>query len=111
MGPPDQVSLDEGQAGSEIEVPVGAPVEIVLEENPSTGFRWNWGETGELEVRRGEWAAGGPGVGVAGRRRLSVRVTTEGRHELHLRLSRSWNDQVDRELRFTLLARRTTDTD
>ncbi len=96
------IVLDESHAGQEIDVPAGADVEILLKENPTTGFRWSWDAPSALEIES-ERLPGGPALGASGTRRLLIRPRQAGAHELWLRLTRRWNDEVARELRFTLL--------
>ncbi|MGV1046938.1 MAG: protease inhibitor I42 family protein [Solirubrobacterales bacterium] len=104
------VELDEGDAGGEIELIVGEEAEIVLVENATTGFRWSWDEAPGLETVAEREPPGGSTYGAAGRLRLRVVPRAAGRHELNLRLMREWNEEVARELRFTLLARPANDS-
>jgi inhibitor of cysteine peptidase len=98
----DRIVLDESLNGQEIGVPVGVEVELVLRENPTTGFRWNWDTPAGLVIDS-ERVPGGPRLGAGGIRRLSIRARRPGRHELRLRLVREWGEEPASELRFTLL--------
>jgi inhibitor of cysteine peptidase len=97
------IQLEESDAGSEVGLKPGASAEILLAENPTTGFRWTWEERGDLEIAA-EREPGGRAIGAAGWIRLRVRPLRVGRHELRLRLMREWSEEIARERRFTFLA-------
>lgn len=71
---------------------VGDELEVDLEENPSTGYRWTISEVVDgLGLLGDDYdPAENFMVGTGGTRRFLFRAETEGRQEQHLALSRAW---------------------
>ena len=71
---------------------VGDELVVSLPENPTTGYRWQLDSPGSfLAVEDDAFALPGrAGIGAAGTRLLTLRVTAAGRASLHLALRRDW---------------------
>ena len=86
------MELTEADAGAERAVAVGEELVVRLEENRTTGFRWQLADLpdGVALVDDG-YEAPAPGrPGQGGVRRIRVRVTRPGTHRLCAELRRSW---------------------
>jgi predicted secreted protein len=77
-------------------------VEIVLPENPTTGFVWNLDPASGLESSA-EHRGGHGAIGEGGVRRFLVRPLEPGRHQVRLRLMRTWNQEVEKTLELELV--------
>jgi len=70
----------------------GDDIEIVLEENPTTGYRWvDAMAPGILALQQSKFAPdGGGAIGAGGIRLLSFRAERAGTTDLRLELRRPW---------------------
>ena len=84
------VTLDE--AVQSVTVQKGQTLEVIVSENPTTGFHWEIESlTGPLTLVSSDFAAPPGGVpGAGGRRTIVVRADSRGAGELRLRYERSW---------------------
>jgi inhibitor of cysteine peptidase len=74
-----------------IDVPAGAPFVLELEENPTTGYRWDFEAEPGLDVLSSTFASAQPGgAGGGGIRQLQLRADGPGQFYLRGRLVRSW---------------------
>jgi len=77
--------------GGIIDVSVNRPFAIDLEENATTGYRWQFEADPGLEIVSSSYTVGeGGGVGGGGMRRLMLRSEVQGERGLHGKLLRSW---------------------
>jgi inhibitor of cysteine peptidase len=104
--------VDERADGTEVELAVGQEIEISLPENPTTGFRWHLGSSGEpacallddsFEPPSGASGGGSPGQGGRHHWRLEAMQPAQGRVEIMSR--RPWEDDQAAARRFTLTIR------
>lgn len=74
---------------------VGEQITVLLDENPTTGYRWH-AEIDPIRVRLTEDQYEGPErpVGAGGTRRLTFAPLQPGRTRLHLVKRRSWEQAV-----------------
>lgn len=90
------LELDESFDGREIELPVGGELEVVLKENPTTGFRWAVESMAEPACARAddnfERAQTARGSGGIHRWRLKAKQKGEGK--ISLRYRRSWETKA-----------------
>lgn len=110
------IRLSMEDAGKTVRVPAGAVVELRLDENPTTGYRWTLppetccemvedryepqagreevgrGETGREETGREETGREAAGAGAASVRVLSFRVKGGAPARLALELRRTWEE-------------------
>ncbi|WP_296595117.1 protease inhibitor I42 family protein [Phenylobacterium sp.] len=93
--------------GRRLAVDAGGIVEVELQENPTTGYRWSptvmpYGALDLLE-QAFEPATGG-GIGAGGRRRFRLRAVASGEAILRFGLRRAWEhaDTTQRTAEFIL---------
>ncbi len=86
------LKVDDQIRGKIVEAKLGEHIEICLPENPTTGYRWVFKQTGEPvctlladHFEPGAKVAGGPGM-----HHWQFKVTAEGTAEIELAYSRSW---------------------
>ncbi|MGD2060889.1 MAG: protease inhibitor I42 family protein [Acidimicrobiia bacterium] len=87
-------ALSEADSGSEVEVPVGAVLEVTLEENPSTGYRWETMSLPDMiELVADEYLEPDTDlVGAPGTRVLRFEAVTENAGILRLEYVRSFEE-------------------
>jgi inhibitor of cysteine peptidase len=88
------LQLDQQADGREFRVNLGSQVEIALPENPSTGYRWHFGENGPafaLTQDRFDVPGGPPGKG--GSRHWTFKAVRAGKAELRAVYRRSWESE------------------
>lgn len=86
-------TLTAAQAGRVVTLRVGDTLRVELEENPTTGYRWQAQpvEAGVLEPASTSYeAAGEHAAGSGGTARLDFRAARPGRVTLRLELRRPW---------------------
>ena len=77
--------------GNIIDVPANMPFAVELEENPTTGYRWDFEADSGLEVISSAFTPGQPGgAGGGGLRQLRLRADGPGQFVLRGKLWRSW---------------------
>jgi inhibitor of cysteine peptidase len=77
--------------GTAIDVPVNDSFALELEENPTTGYRWDFEADPGLEVLSSNFASNQSGaIGGGGMRQVMIRATQAGSFVLRGRLWRSW---------------------
>lgn len=83
--------------GKTVDIPVGQHFRVVLEENPTTGYRWNLPELDPqcLSLESNEYTpAGGAGIGGGGVRQFEFAVKSPCKITLRLLNKRSWEKDV-----------------
>ncbi len=101
------IDVYENDAGKVIILPRYAILRIVLEENPSTGYRWQVENISSrcLEIVSNEFVAkNGPAIGATGIVVFSFKPVKPGRCELYLKLWRSWegDKSIVKQFRITV---------
>ena len=77
--------------GNIIDVPANTPFAVELEENPTTGYRWDFEADPGLEVVASVFTPGqAGGAGAGGLRQLQLRAASPGQFMLRGKLWRSW---------------------
>jgi inhibitor of cysteine peptidase len=77
--------------GTIIDVPASLPFAVELEENPTTGYRWDFEADPGLEVISSVFTPGqAGGAGAGGSRQLQLRADGPGQFMLRGKLWRSW---------------------
>lgn len=85
--------------GRTVEVEAQSVVTVRLDENPSTGYRWNVETTEGLEIVGDSFERAGDAMGTGGVRVLQFRILEKGSHRLSIRKWRDWegeNSIIDR---------------
>lgn len=90
-----RVELTQGDAGEVCRVRVGDEITVVLEENPTTGYRWH-AETDpvRLQLTGDQYEGSQYPVGAGGSRRLTFAALRPGPARLYLVNRRSWEQSV-----------------
>jgi inhibitor of cysteine peptidase len=77
--------------GTAIEVVAGQPFAISLDENPTTGYRWDFApDPGVVLVLSSYEAGSGGGAGAGGMRQFQFLADAPGQFMLRGKLLRSW---------------------
>lgn len=79
----------------EIPVHLGDSVEIILFENPGTGYQWKIMPAKGVSILENEYQAGSKALGSGGHRRLLVRLDGLGRQKLRGRYQRPWEKKAE----------------
>jgi inhibitor of cysteine peptidase len=89
------LQLDQRADGRDFRLGLGHQLELVLPENPTTGYRWYLGETGSpalaLVQDRIDTAGGPPGQG--GSRHWVFKAVQPGNAEIRAVYRRSWESE------------------
>ncbi|MEK6406391.1 MAG: protease inhibitor I42 family protein [Acidobacteriota bacterium] len=98
--------VDETSNGKEIELPIGETLELILEENRTTGFKWTLESKGEgvCKLASDDFEPGAK-VGQPGKHRWVFRADRAGSDSIKLSSGRSWDKQGKAERTFTLSIR------
>ena len=90
------VHLRARDSGRSVRVAIGEIVEVVLDENPTTGFRWEVAhQPSTLELKGSEYVPDEPlRIGSGGRTTIRFLVVRSGSEALRLELKRSWEMDV-----------------
>jgi predicted secreted protein len=98
------LTISQKDNAKEIPVRVGDSVEVILFENPGTGYQWKIIPDDGISIVENGYKGGGKAVGSGGHRHIIIRLDGPGRRELQGRYRRPW-DQKDEgtEFRVTFL--------
>jgi inhibitor of cysteine peptidase len=91
-----EVVISQADQGNTIEVQQGDLIVIQIDENPTTGYRWELGAYGQPVVEFADsdyQSPTGAGMGGGGTRTFRFRAATEGRSTIQLKLRRSWEPE------------------
>ena len=106
---PEEVHVDEKDAGSQVELEQGQILVVTLESNPTTGYRWEQVENqesilqqmGEAEFKPSETGEP-PLVGAGGWEIFRFKAISAGQMTLQLVYHRSWEEGVEPLKTFSL---------
>jgi inhibitor of cysteine peptidase len=91
-----EVVISQADQGNTVEVQQGDLIVIQIDENPTTGYRWELGSYGQQVVEFVDsdyQSPTGAGMGGGGTRSFRFRASTAGRSTIQLRLRRSWEPE------------------
>jgi len=97
-----EMIIVQNDQGKTFEVCQGDPIMIRLEENPTTGYRWEIASVNQqiVEIVESNYEiASGGGIGGGGTRLFQLRAKSPGTTNFELNLRRSWepeNHVIDR---------------
>ena len=94
-GPANQVKLDAGDDGSQVELQVGQKLVVSLEGNPTTGYTWEAADLDEKVLRQvgeAEFKADSGATGAGGTQTLRFEAVNSGQTTLKLAYLRPWED-------------------
>jgi inhibitor of cysteine peptidase len=98
------LNLTAADTGTQKPAHVGDQVSVALDENPTTGYRWQTAvDEAALRPLDDTFEAASAATGAGGTRRFTFEILTSGVTELRLRKLRSWQpDDVVEEFTVTL---------
>jgi inhibitor of cysteine peptidase len=90
-----RVDLTKDDSGSTRVVRIGDEITVVLDENPTTGYRWHADiDTARLQLIADHYQGPARPAGAGGSRYLTFAPLQSGQVELHLVKHRSWEQAV-----------------
>src|SRR5215471_4761975 len=98
------LTLTEQDNNRSVKIQEGDQITIVLEESPTTGYRWAFeaSEPRILLLQQDEFSPGGSGVGGGGKRTFSFITQHAGTIRLEFKLWRDWEGDSSIRRRFTV---------
>jgi inhibitor of cysteine peptidase len=98
-----RVNLSEDDSGGARALRLGDEVTVVLDENPTTGYRWHADiDTARLQLTDDQYQGAERPVGAGGTRRMTFALIKAGPARLHLVKRRSWEQTVVAEFDMVL---------
>jgi inhibitor of cysteine peptidase len=98
-----RVNLSEDDSGGARGLRLGDEVTVVLDENPTTGYRWHADiDTARLQLTDDQYQGAERPVGAGGTRRMTFAPLKAGPARLHLVKRRSWEQAVAEEFDIAL---------
>ncbi len=91
------LSIDEGFLGRTVDLAMGQVMELRLEENPTTGFRWSVVSDGApaCEVVASRFQAKGTAPGRGGEHAWQFRAVRAGECDIELLYRRAWDQSAE----------------
>ena len=98
-----RVNLSEHDSGGARDLRIGDEVTVVLDENPTTGYRWHADiDTARLQLTDDQYQGAERPVGAGGTRRMTFALIKAGPARLRLVKRRSWEQAVAAEFDMAL---------
>jgi inhibitor of cysteine peptidase len=99
--------LDKHASGTEISLRSGDVVELRLQENPTTGFKWQIKAPGHpvCAIVAENYVAGRAAPGAGGTRHWQIRAIASGTAQIELIYARQWETEVPPAQTFTMTIR------
>jgi inhibitor of cysteine peptidase len=97
-GATNEVKLDAGDDGSQVELKAGQTLVVSLEGNPTTGYTWEAAELDEQvlqQVGETEFKPESGAIGAGGVQTLSFETTNSGQTTLNLVYRRPWEADME----------------
>jgi len=97
-GSTNEVKLDAGDDGSQVELKAGQTLVVSLEGNPTTGYTWEAAELDEQvlqQVGETEFKPESDAIGAGGVQTLSFETANSGQTTLNLVYRRPWETDVE----------------
>ena len=88
--------LTESADGKSVNLRVGQQFTIVLQENPTTGFRWQFVENGKpvVQLDRDFFKASSRQLGAGGLHEWLFHAASSGQVTITMKLARAWNQNA-----------------
>jgi inhibitor of cysteine peptidase len=108
---PEEMSVNESNAGKEVELATGGTLTITLESNPTTGFRWELARISEgdvMELTGNEFKGAENGlVGAGGKEVWTFKALAPGKSTITLEYSRPWagGEKADQTFEVTVVVK------
>jgi len=98
-----RVTLSEDDSGGARDVGLGDEITVVLDENPTTGYRWHPDiDTGRLQLTDDQYQGAQRPVGAGGTRHMTFVPLQAGAARLHVVKRRAWEQTVIAEFEVAL---------
>jgi inhibitor of cysteine peptidase len=98
-----RVNLTQDDSGAARDLRLGDEITVVLDENPTTGYRWHADvDTARLQLTDDQYQGADRPIGASGVRRLTFAPLQAGPARLHLVKRRSWEQAVVAEFDIAL---------
>jgi inhibitor of cysteine peptidase len=97
-GSTNEVKLDAGDDGSQVELNAGQTLVVSLEGNPTTGYTWEAAELDEQVLRQvgeAEFNPESDAIGAGGVQTLRFETVNSGQTTINLVYHRSWEEDVE----------------
>ncbi len=97
-GATNEVKLDAGDDGSQVELDAGQTLVVSLEGNPTTGYTWEAAELDEQVLRQAgetEFKPESDAIGAGGVQTLRFETVNTGQTTLKLVYHRPWEEDVE----------------
>ena len=97
-GASNEVKLDAGDDGSQVELNAGQTLVVSLEGNPTTGYTWEAAELDEQVLRQvgeTEFKPESDAIGAGGVQTLHFETVNSGQTTLNLVYHRPWEEDVE----------------
>ena len=97
-GASNEVKLDAGDDGSQVELNTGQTLVVSLAGNPTTGFTWEAAELDEQVLRQvgeAEFKPDSDAIGAGGVQTLHFETVNSGQTTLNLVYRRPWEEDVE----------------
>jgi len=97
-GSTNEVKLDAGDDGSQVELKAGQTLVVSLEGNPTTGYTWEVAELDEQVLRQAgetEFKPESDAIGAGGVQTLRFETVNSGQTTLNLVYRRPWEEDVE----------------
>jgi len=97
-GASNEVKLDVGDDGSQVELNAGQTLVVSLEGNPTTGYTWEAAELDEQvlqQVGEAEFKPESDAIGAGGMQTLRFETVNSGQTTLNLVYRRPWEEDVE----------------
>ena len=97
-GATNEVKLDAGDDGSQVELKVGQTLVVSLEGNPTTGYTWETAELDEQVLQQAgetEFKPDSDAIGAGGVQTLRFETVISGQTTLNLVYRRPWEEGVE----------------
>ena len=103
--PVTHIIVIQNQSGTTASLVPNGTITLILEENPSTGYRWNLTTTGGLNVTSDTFStsdATGKLVGAGGNRVWNITAARTGGQKIEAIYNRPWEQTTGNETMFTM---------
>jgi inhibitor of cysteine peptidase len=96
--------MTESDSGKTVGADVGDTLELSLDENPTTGYRWAVEslDTRVIAAQEGKYSSSSGGVGGGGSMKWSLKAIASGKTEFRLKLWRQWEGEASVQKRFNV---------
>ena len=98
------LTVDQKDNNTQVVLIIGQELQILLPENPTTGFRWQMSPAGEpvLELLDDKFDSPASGVGTGGIRHWRFKATVKGSADIEMVYRRVWEQDQSQTFRLAV---------